>query len=123
MVVVAGIDVSKATLDVSVSEGDVRRFENSATGIRILLRHMNGQGVTKAVCESTGGYERLLVGKLRETATTVQVALRFECAPSHARVAMRQRQTPSTPRCCPAMVWCSSSRKRRNRRWILTVRS
>ena len=58
----------------SVSEGDVRRFENSATGIRILLRHMNGQGVTKAVCESTGGYERLLVGKLRETATTVQVA-------------------------------------------------
>jgi len=65
MVVVAGIDVSKATLDVSVSEGPVIRFENSATGIRRLLRHMKRTGVTKAVCESTGGYERLVVGKLR----------------------------------------------------------
>ena len=34
MVVVAGIDVSKATLDVSVSEGAVSRFDNSTTGIR-----------------------------------------------------------------------------------------
>ena len=74
MVVVAGIDVSKATLDVSVSEGSVLRFENSATGIRRLLRHMESTGVTKAVCESTGGYERLVVGKLRETALRVQVA-------------------------------------------------
>ena len=34
MVVVAGIDVSKATLEVSVSEGPVLSFENSAAGIR-----------------------------------------------------------------------------------------
>ena len=74
MVVVAGIDVSKATLDVSVSEGPVVRFENSATGIRRFLRHMKLTGVTKAVCESTGGYERLVVGKLRETAIGVEVA-------------------------------------------------
>ena len=74
MVVVAGIDVSKATLEVSVSEGPVLSFENSATGIRRLLRHMKRTGVTKAVCESTGGYERLVVGKLRETALNVQVA-------------------------------------------------
>ena len=74
MVVVAGIDVSKATLDVSVSEGPAVRFENSATGIRRLLRHMERTGVTKAVCEPTGGYERVVVGKLRETALSVQVA-------------------------------------------------
>ena len=42
MVVVAGVDVSKATLEVSVSEGPVLRFDNSATGIRRLLRHMEG---------------------------------------------------------------------------------
>ena len=35
---------------------------------------MKRTGVTKAVCESTGGYERLVVGKLRETAINVQVA-------------------------------------------------
>ena len=74
MVVVAGIDVSRATLDVSVSEGPVIHFENSTTGIRRLLRHVERAGVTKAVCESTGGYERLVVGKLRETAINVQVA-------------------------------------------------
>ncbi len=74
MVVVAGIDVSKATLDLSISEGPVLSFENSATGIRRLLRHLERAGVTKAVCESTGGYERLVVGKLRETAFSVQVA-------------------------------------------------
>ena len=32
MTVIAGIDVSKATLDVSISEGDVSRFENSGKG-------------------------------------------------------------------------------------------
>ncbi len=74
MVVVVGIDVSKATLDMSVSEGPVHRFDNSTTGIRVLLRHMERVGVTKAVCESTGGYERLLVSKLRESEFTVQVA-------------------------------------------------
>ena len=74
MVVVVGIDVSKATLDVSVSEGPVLSFENSATGIRRLLRHLERAGVTTAVCESTGGYERLVVGKLREKSVTVQVA-------------------------------------------------
>ena len=74
MVAVAGIDVSKATLDVSVSEGPVRHFENSCRGIRSLLKHIDRMGVTKAVCESTGGYERLLVSKLRATAIGVQVA-------------------------------------------------
>ena len=74
MVVVAGIDVSKATLDVSISEGPVISFENSTTGIRSLLRHLERAGVTKAVCESTGGYERLVVGKLREKAFSVHVA-------------------------------------------------
>jgi len=73
MVVVAGIDVSKATLEVSVSEGSVIRFDNSATGIRNLLRHLKRTGVTKAVCESTGGYESLVVGKMRETEINVQV--------------------------------------------------
>ena len=74
MVVVAGIDVSKATLDVSISEGPGHRFEDSATGIRRLLGHMKPTGVTKAVCGSTGGYERLVVGKLREKAFSVHVA-------------------------------------------------
>ena len=48
MIVVAGIDVSKATLDVSVSEGPVRRFENSRSGIRSLLKHID-----RMVCDES----------------------------------------------------------------------
>ena len=38
--VVAGIDVGKANLDVSISEGPVSRFENTAKGIAKLLKHL-----------------------------------------------------------------------------------
>ena len=74
MAIVAGIDVSKATLDVSISEGPVLHFENSCRGIRSLLKHLDQAGATNAVCESTGGYERLLVRSLNATLLTVQVA-------------------------------------------------
>ena len=77
MTVVAGVDVSKATLDVSISEGDVCRFENSGKGVSDLLEHVALQGVSKVVCESTGGYERLLVKRLREGGVSVQVAHPF----------------------------------------------
>ena len=38
MAAVAGVDVSKDSLDVSVSEGSVLRFDNSAKGITKLLK-------------------------------------------------------------------------------------
>ena len=40
MLVVAGIDVSKAMLDVAITEGPVYRFANSGPGLRRLLQHM-----------------------------------------------------------------------------------
>ena len=74
MAEVAGVDVSKGSLDVSVSEGPVFRFDNTAKGITKLVKHLTGQGATLAVCESTGGYERLLVSRLREAELAVRVA-------------------------------------------------
>ena len=74
MAVVAGVDVAKASLDVSVSEGPVLRFDNNAKGITKLLRHLTKQEATLAVCESTGGYERLLISRLRKVAIGVRVA-------------------------------------------------
>ncbi len=65
MKVVAGIDVGKAQLDVSVAAGPVQRFANSAAGITALLRWLQRAGVTVVVCEPTGGYERQLVRRLR----------------------------------------------------------
>ena len=74
MTVVAGVDVGKANLDVSIAEGTVVRFDNTAKGITKLLKHLRVQDATLAVCESTGGYERLLVGRLRKTGMAVHVA-------------------------------------------------
>ena len=74
MAVVAGIDVGKANLDVSISEGPVFRFENTAKGIAKLLKHLKEQDTTMAVCESAGGYERLLVSRLRKTEIRMDIA-------------------------------------------------
>lgn len=72
--VVMGIDVSKALLDVSMAAGPVHRFENRDPGLRRLLRHMDRARATQAVCEATGGYERLPVSRLGAAGITMQVA-------------------------------------------------
>ena len=74
MKVVAGIDVGKGSLDVSVSAGPVRRFDNTPEGIAVLLQWLQGNRVTDAVCESTGGYEREVVRGLHGTEMSVHVA-------------------------------------------------
>lgn len=63
---VSCIDVSNETLDVSVSEGDVCRFKNSGKSIGSLINSLGRERVSKAVCESNGGYERQLVKSPRE---------------------------------------------------------
>ena len=52
--VVAGIDVGKRQLDVSVATGPVKRFENTAAGITELLTWLADRGVTLAVCADRG---------------------------------------------------------------------
>ena len=63
--VVAGIDVGKARLDVSVNAGSVRRFSNTVAGIVELLKWLKSEEVVEAVYEPTGGYERELESALR----------------------------------------------------------
>ena len=71
---VAGIDVGKARLDVSLAGGPVRQFANTAEGRRPLLQWLGEQDVTMAVCEPTGGYERPLVADLQAAGLPVVVA-------------------------------------------------
>ena len=72
--VAAGIDVGKWRLDVSVAQGSVRSFANTADGIAALLEWVAAQGVSEAVCEPTGGYERELVRRLLESGLATHVA-------------------------------------------------
>ena len=57
--VVAGIDVGKWRLDVSVSQGPVRSFDNTPVGIAAGV-WVASRGASEAVCEPTGGYEQVV---------------------------------------------------------------
>lgn len=72
--VVAGIDVGKWRLDVSVAQGPVRSFANTPEGIATLLNWIASQDASEAVCEPTGGYEREVVRRLWESGLRVHVA-------------------------------------------------
>ena len=72
--IVAGIDVGKQDLAVAVARGPVRRFPNTGPGLTAVLAWVRGQAVTHVVCEATGGYERVLVQRVRTTEFAVVVA-------------------------------------------------
>ncbi len=112
-----------ADIDVSTSEGPVLSFENGAADIRWLIRHLERTGVTKAVCESTGGYERPVGGKLKETALSVQMAHPLRVR-SFARACGYEAKTdPLTPRYCLATAWCSLTRTPQDRTQSRNTRS
>ena len=69
---VAGIDVSKAHLDVGLlGSGQVRRFAHDAIGFRDLGDWLQTQGITRVGLEATGGYERALMQHLQSSGFTV----------------------------------------------------
>ena len=54
----AGIDVSKASLDLALDGHDSTvRFANTPAGIAKLLKLLVGADVQRIVLEATGGYE------------------------------------------------------------------
>jgi transposase len=69
-----GIDISKAYLDVKgTTWSEVERYSNEKPQIRKLAKRLKTEGVTLAVMESTGGYERELAKALQDAAVRVAV--------------------------------------------------
>ena len=60
MTIVVGVDVGKANLDTSVSEGPVVRNDNTKAGSAMLPERLREHSATLVVCEATVGYERVL---------------------------------------------------------------
>src|SRR3954447_26534413 len=70
----AGIDTSKAKLDIAVHDRTERcQVGNALSGWRALVTHLAKAGVTKVGIEATGGYERGVVEHLRTAGFTVLV--------------------------------------------------
>lgn len=70
----AGVDVGKFNLDVSIGGDRIVSYSNVAEGIDALTIALREADVTRVVCEPTGGYERALVRALRAAELRVQVA-------------------------------------------------
>lgn len=73
---VIGIDVSKDKLDVSDSEGKIKKeVKNSINGIvKQIVEKITEPEKTFVVCEASGGYERALVKALQDAGISVGVA-------------------------------------------------
>lgn len=62
---VVGVDVSKGWLDVYIYPADrYMRIDNTLSGIEMLLTTLSRFTIEQIVCESSGGYESLLIGQL-----------------------------------------------------------
>lgn len=86
----AGIDTSKAKLDIAV-HGRMERWQvdNTFSGWRRLAVDLVKAGVARIGIEATGGYERGVVGHLREKGFTVLVLQPIQVR-AYARVHLRR---------------------------------
>ena len=72
--IVAGIDISKAKLDVAVSIGKAGlQVDNDASGYRKLVTWLHQEGIELVGLEASGGYERRVAAYLRDAGFTVHV--------------------------------------------------
>ena len=70
--IVAGIDVSKAFLDVH-ADGEDRRFDNGGTGFCALAKWLGRHGVERVVMEATGRFHRAVYQSLHDRGFEVVV--------------------------------------------------
>lgn len=71
----AGIDVSKVTLDLSVSnQKGIKSFPNGESGVKQIVSYLKKESPILVVMEATGGLEKLLAASLIEAAIPVVVA-------------------------------------------------
>ncbi len=71
---VAGIDISKAVLDVATNIGEAElQCDNNEAGHRQLVTWLRHEGIELVGLEASGGYERRVVAHLRAAGFTVRV--------------------------------------------------
>lgn len=86
----AGIDTSKAKLDIAVHDrADRWQVDNTPTGWRLLVAEFCKAGVTRVGIEASGGYERGVVEHLRTKGFTVLVPQPIQVK-AYARVHLRR---------------------------------
>jgi len=85
----AGIDTSKAKLDIALHGGECWQVANAASGWRSLAKKLTEVGIERVGIEASGGYERGVVGCLREAGFEVLVLQPMQVK-AYARVHLRR---------------------------------
>jgi transposase len=108
----AGIDTSKAKLDIAV-HGRAERWqvENARHGWRRLTAELCKAGVTRVGIEATGGYERGIVGHLRAKGFTVLVLQPIQVR-AYARAHLRRAKNDALDAVLIAACACAIDRPR-----------
>lgn len=77
---VIGIDVSKDKLDISDSEGKIKKGVKNSTAsiVKYVVKKIAEPGKTFVVCEATGGYERTLVKAMQTAGVAACIANPFQ---------------------------------------------
>jgi transposase len=89
-IITAGIDTSKAKLDIAVHNRSERwQVANALPGWRALAANLAKAGVTRVGIEATGGYERGVVAYLRAT-RLIMLVLQPIQVKAYARVHLRR---------------------------------
>ena len=72
---IIGVDIAKEQLDVSDSEGIIKKVVKNSTAaiVKHIIRKIKNPGEVFVVCEATGGYERTLVKALNKAGICVCV--------------------------------------------------
>jgi transposase len=104
----AGIDTSKAKLDVAV-HGRAERWQvdNTSVGWRRLAAELSRTGITRVGIEASGGYERGVVGYLRDKGFIVLMLQPIQVkayARVHLRRAKNDKLDAALIAACAAMV-------------------
>ena len=109
--VVVGIDVAKAQVDVAVLGAllEAQRFDNEAEGHSALAAALAPLGVALVVMEATGGYEAPLACALQATGLAVAVVNPKQARDFAKSMGKWPRPTASTRACWPISrrCWCS----------------
>ena len=104
--VVAGIDIGKARLDVALHGAtDRMAFDNNAAGHRRLIQWLRTTHVVRVGLESTGSYSREVTGALREAGFEVAV---LQALQVRAFAQYRLRRAKSDPLDAALIAACTA---------------
>ena len=104
---VIGIDVSKDKLDISDSEGKIKKEVKNSTAsiVKYIVKKIAEPGEAFVVCEATGGYERTLAKAMHTAGVAVCITNPFQVQQFARGIGVLEKADPIDAGKQAASVW------------------